>query len=89
MAELFSSGAVAGVILIFMAAELLLLVLYRRISGLDFAISELVLNLAAGGGLVLALGAALIGAGWQVIAAFLLLAMFGHAADVYCRFLRG
>ena len=89
MAEFFSSGAVAGTILIFMAAELVLLAIYRRVSGSDYALSDLVLTLTAGGGLVLALGAALSGAAWPVIASCLLLAMIGHVADVYRRFLRG
>ena len=89
MAEFFSSGAVAGLILIFMIAELVLLGIYRPVSRTDFARSDRVLTLTAGPGLVLALGAALSGAAWPVIASCLLLAMIGHVADVYRRFLRG
>ncbi len=89
MAELFSNGSIAALILAFMAAELLLLALHRRVTGSHYSLSELALSLVAGAGLVLALGAALMGAEWQVIAACLLLAMAGHCADVYRRFLRG
>ena len=89
MAELFSSGSIAAVILAFMAAELLLLALHRRFTGSRYALSDLALSLVAGAGLALALGAALSGAHWQIIAACLLLAMAGHCADVYRRFLRG
>jgi len=89
MAELFSSGAIAAVILAFMAAELVLLALHQRFTGSPYAISDIVWTLAAGAGLVLALGAALSGAAWPVIAACLLVAMVGHCADVYRRFLRG
>lgn len=89
MAELFSSGSIAALVLAFMVAELVLLALHRRVTGSHYALTDIALSLLAGAGLVLALGAALSGARWQVIAAFLVLAMVGHCADVYRRFLRG
>ena len=89
MSEFFSGGGVAVLILAFMAAELGLLAIYRHRTGAGFALSDVVLTLTAGAGLVLALGAALIGAPWPAIATCLLLAMAGHGADMYRRFLRG
>ena len=88
MADLFASGAIALAILGFMAAEVVLLTIYWRINGLDHSVYDLVLTLVAGGGLVLALGAALSGATWPLIASFLMVALIGHAADIYRRFIR-
>jgi hypothetical protein len=88
MSEFFFGGGVAGLILVFMAVELVLLAIYRLKTGASFALSDVALTLIAGAGLVLALGAALTGASWPTIAACLLVAMIGHCADVYRRFLR-
>ncbi len=89
MSDFFSGGGVAGLILALMAVELVLLAIYRQRTGAGFSLSDAALTLIAGAGLVLALGAALTGASWPVIAACLLVAMTGHCADVYRRFLRG
>jgi hypothetical protein len=89
MTDFFSGGGVAGVILAFMAVELVLLAIYRHRTGAGFALADVALTLVAGAGLVLALGAALTGASWPTMAACLLVAMTGHCADVYRRFLRG
>ena len=87
MAALFESGAIADIVIAVMAVEGLLLVLLRsRIR--DVRISDVAGMLAAGLFLVLALRAALTGAGWQWIAICLTAAFVAHLLDLR-RQLRG
>ncbi len=88
MAEFFSSGLVADVILIVMIAEALLLLLYRRMTGRGVAARDLFAMLLAGGCLVLALRAVLTGSSWPVVALFLGAALAAHLMDLYRRWPR-
>ena len=85
MAEFFSSGLVAVFVLVFMVIEgILIAVIFKR-TGTGIAPRDLVCSLAAGGGLVLALFAALTGANWYWIAMALVLSLVGHGCDVWRR----
>lgn len=87
MAGLFESGAIADIVIAVMAAEAIVLIALRsRIRHVH--ISDVAGMLAAGIFLVLALRAALTGAGWQWIAVFLATAFAAHLLDLR-RQLRG
>jgi hypothetical protein len=85
MDAFFRSGAVADVILVVMFAEALLLLVYRKLSGRGPAAADLFTMLLAGACLVMALRAALTGAHWPVVAAFLIAALIAHLMDLYRR----
>jgi hypothetical protein len=82
---LITSGRIADVILAIVAIEAILtLFLIGRSSGLAACRGPLA-GLAAGASLVLALRAALTGAGWPAIALFLSLGLVSHVAEVLWR----
>ena len=82
MAEFFTTGRIADLILGFMALEAVFLIAYRRRTGSGIAVSDLVGNLLPGICLVLALRSALVQAWWGWIALCLTLALFGHLAEL-------
>jgi hypothetical protein len=72
-------------ILGFMCIELMILILVR-IDGLPlFRFPEIVLNLAAGAALAMALRAALLASPWQHLACWLLIALGFHVSDLALR----
>lgn len=77
MADLFSSGRLADLILILMAGEAAFFLLYRRAGGGGF-----LLNLLSGFCLILALRASLSGLWWGWMGIFLAAGGLAHAADV-------
>lgn len=89
MAELYASGHVVDLILLLLGLETLaLFVLWRRrVRGLPP--SALIINLASGGGLLLALRAALTGAAWYWVGLFLTVALLAHLFDLRLRWTRG
>jgi len=82
MGEAIASGRIVDLILVLMAAEAVGLILYRRATGRGIAPLDLIVNLAAGACLLLAVRAALGGAGWGWIAASLAAALAAHLADL-------
>lgn len=82
MAELFASGRVVDLILALIAAEAAALAVYRQRTRRGPALPDLAANLMAGACLLLALRAALAGAGWEVSAAWLGAALLAHVADL-------
>jgi hypothetical protein len=78
MQSLLASGRLIDLILLGTLLEFLLLLLWRRRTGRGLPAAELALNLAAGAALLLALRAALTGAGWTWIAAWLAAALLAH-----------
>jgi hypothetical protein len=82
VSELFPTGRVVDLILVLMVVEALALAVYRRRSGRGVPTVDLVVNLLAGGALLLALRAALTAAGWQWIAMWLAVALAAHGADL-------
>lgn len=85
VAELFSSGRVVDLILLFVAGEAILLIACRRHAGPGTAAVELAVCILPGLMLMLALRAALVGAAWPWIAMSLLGALVAHLADLHRR----
>ncbi len=86
MADWFVSGRIVDLILCLMLAEALLLLLLRSRAGLRASRIEVLATIGAGAGLMLALRAALRGAPWTVVAAWLLAALGAHLVDMAARF---
>lgn len=89
---LFESGRVVDLILVVMVVEAVILgvaaLVWRdRFSGIGL-VAGLLLNLAAGACLLLALRAVLTGAGWTVAGAWLLAALAAHLGDLFQRLRR-
>jgi lysylphosphatidylglycerol synthetase-like protein (DUF2156 family) len=81
MSDLFATGRIVDLILVFMLLEGAALAAFAR----GVRVSGILWNLAAGGCLLLALRCALTGAEWPWIAAALLAALAGHVGDLACR----
>lgn len=89
MAEFFASGRVVDLMLAITALEAVAVVGYFRRTGRGVAPADFLGNLLSGVGLMLALRAALAGAGWGWIAAWLVAALAAHLADLRRRWRRG
>jgi len=85
VADFFANGNVAGVVILFMSAELIVLILVRRKFCVEVSRLELVVSLSAGAALILALRDALRGSAWQRIAGWLLAALICHLWDLKLR----
>ncbi|MEL6064275.1 MULTISPECIES: hypothetical protein [unclassified Methylobacterium] len=83
-ASWFASGRIIDAILLLVAGEALLLVWIARRRGLP--LPSLLANLASGAALMLALRAALVGAGWVTVAGWMLAGLVAHLADLNLRF---
>ena len=86
--ELVASGRIVDVILGLVVVQFIALALYRRATGRGPAPADIAFSLLAGAGLLLALRAALTGADWTSIAAFLAAALVAHLADLARRWPR-
>jgi hypothetical protein len=86
-APLFESGRIIDVILLLVAGEALCLAWLRRRDGPSR--TALLATLASGAALMLALRAALVGAGWVAIAGWLLAGLLAHGADLRLRLRAG
>jgi hypothetical protein len=82
MAELFSSGRLVDLILLLVALQTTVLVLYWRHTGGGIAPADLLPNVIAGACLLLTLRLALGGAGWMACCASLAAAGLAHLADL-------
>ena len=82
MEFLFASGRMAALILALTGIEGIALLLYRQRTGRGVAARDLLPMLLAGAGLLAAMWAALAGAAWPLIAAFLLAALLAHLVDL-------
>jgi hypothetical protein len=78
VAELFSTGLVADIMLAFMALEAIVLVLYKRRSGRGLTPYNVFWMLLPGACLVLALRAALVGASWPWLALAVSVSLIAH-----------
>jgi hypothetical protein len=85
---LIASGRIVDAILGLVVVQFVALVLYRRATGRGPAPADIAFSLLAGAGLLLALRAALTGADWTSIAAFLVAALAAHLADLVRRWPR-
>ncbi|NBB92901.1 MAG: hypothetical protein GVY32_07020 [Gammaproteobacteria bacterium] len=88
MGALFESGLIVHLILALMAVEAVIICIFALSRRDRLPVAGLLLNLAAGACLLLALGAVLEGAAWQVTGAWLALALLAHVADVVQRLRR-
>ncbi|BAU93950.1 hypothetical protein MPPM_5345 [Methylorubrum populi] len=88
LASLFESGRIIDVILVLVAVEALVLLGVRLRWGRGPAPLALLSNLASGAALMLALRAALTGAPWPNLAAWLVVALVAHLAELAVRFRR-
>ncbi|MGU3540619.1 hypothetical protein [Methylobacterium sp. A54F] len=86
MAALFASGGIVEAILVLVAIEAALLLVLHYRTGRGPAPAPLLLNLAAGAALMLALRAALVGAPWPAVAGWLIAALAAHLAEMGLRF---
>ena len=86
--DLIASGRIVDLILGLVVVQFVALVLYRRATKRGPAPADIAFTLLAGAGLLLALRAALTGAGWISIAAYLVLALVAHLADLARRWPR-
>jgi hypothetical protein len=82
LSEFLATGRAVDVILAFMALEALVLAVYRRRSGRGIPLGDLVVSLAGGVFLLLALRGALTGADWTGIVPWLALSGVAHVADL-------
>jgi hypothetical protein len=88
VADLFASGRIVDLILAVLVAETAALWAWRRRTGRGVPPAELLGFLLAGACLLLALRAALTGAGWPAVALWLLLAGLAQAYDLRGRWRR-
>ena len=82
MGELFASGRIVDLILVIMIVEALVLYAFARRFGERVPLKGLLLNLAAGACLLLALRAVLTDAAWPLAAFWLGLALAAHLGDL-------
>jgi hypothetical protein len=85
MRDLFASGRIVDAILILVVVETVALAFYRRLTGRGIAVRALIANMLAGGFLLLAVRAALVGADWTWVGASLFAALLAHLADLATR----
>ena len=78
MAELFSTGLIADIMLAFMALEAIVLVLYQRKANRGLTPRAVFWMLLPGACLVLAFRAALVGASWQWVALAVSVSLIAH-----------
>lgn len=85
MAELFDSGRIVDLILALMLVEAVVICGLALIWRVRIPVAGLLLNLAAGACLLLALRAVLTGAGWALAGVWLTLALLAHVSDLVHR----
>ncbi|MGK7861267.1 hypothetical protein [Falsiroseomonas sp. E2-1-a4] len=88
MADFFASGHVADLVLAVLVVEAVLLFAWHRRTGRGLAPLALAGLVLPGVALVLALRAALVGAGWGLVAAALVAALAAHLFDLAVRLRR-
>lgn len=82
LADFFSSGRIADLVLVFMAIEVVVLVALRVLARRGVPLGDIIWITASGACLVLALRAALTGAGWWWIGLALSGSLASHLMDL-------
>ena len=82
---LILSGRIVDIMIVFIVIEIVLVEISRRMRGRGVGTLPLLVNIGAGGSLMLALRAALTGSGWQWVAVFLVSSLVFHVADLRVR----
>jgi hypothetical protein len=85
MADLFATGRIVDLILGLMVLEAAALAAFHRITGHGVPLASLLMNMAAGVCLLVALRAALAGAEWGIVAGALAAALMAHLLDLRSR----
>ncbi len=85
MAEAFATGRVVDAILALMLIELIVLIIVRKKTRRGLPTGMLIVSLAAGAALLLALRAALAGYPWHSVALWLIVALAAHVLDLKLR----
>jgi hypothetical protein len=85
MSEFFSSGRVVDLILAVLLLEVVALTAWRRHGSIRTSLAKLVVAALPGVFLLLALRAALNGAGWMWMALWLFASFPAHIADIWRR----
>lgn len=88
MSALFESGRIVDLILLLILAEALVIFVLGRVTSLRLPVCGLLLNLAAGASLLMALRAVLSDSGWMVTGIWLSCALIAHAGDLTLRLRR-
>jgi len=88
MSELFETGRIVELILALMLLEAVVICGVAMAGRLQLPTAGLLLNLAAGACLLLALRAVLIDAGWMLAGIWLTGALMAHLADLFIRLRR-
>lgn len=86
--SLITSGQIVDIMVYFVIAEVLLLIVYWRWKRRGVPTLALLVNVGAGGSLMLALGASLKGAGYTIVAFFLVSSLVFHLSDLAVRWKR-
>jgi len=86
--SLIASGRIVDLMGVFVALEIVALVIYWRRTGRGVAPVPLLLNIGAGGSLMLAFRAVLVGSGTFAVAGWLLSSLVFHVADLAQRWRR-
>lgn len=82
---LIASGRIVDIMLVFVAIEVLALLIYRGVTGRGLGVAALLLNIGAGGSLMVALKLVFDEAPWQWVAAALVASLVFHASDIVYR----
>ena len=82
---LIQSGRIVDIMILFIVLEIAFVELWRRRRGRGIGTLPLLVNIGAGGSLMLALRACLVDSGWHWVAAFLVAALVFHVADLKIR----
>ena len=80
--SLVESGRIVDIMLVVVAVEIIALVGYRLATGKGLSVASIVLNVGAGGSLMVALKLLYDGAACQLIAAALVSALVFHTGDL-------
>jgi len=88
LTQVISSGQIVDIMVLFVAIEVLALIIYWRRTGRGIPTVPLLANVGAGGSLMLALGATLKGYAASVIALCLIFSLVFHLTDLALRWRR-
>lgn len=85
IAELVESGRIVDLMLAVIALEVIVLCAYRAKTGRGLSIASILLNVGAGGSLMVALKWVLTDADWTLVAAALIASLVFHVTDLATR----
>ncbi len=87
--DLVTSGRIVDIMIVFVIIEVVLLLGYERATGRGVAPYSLLVNVGAGGSLMLALRAVFSEADWTIVAGCLVASLVFHTLDIRQRWRSG